>query len=612
MSRLLKYTGLWLLLCLSGMLPGHLQAQEVVMHEGRLLTVEKSLELAAQLERQGDKKESSRFLNIAASIHWERKNYDEAVRLYRQSLEMNQAIGNTNGMTMIHNNLGMICADMRAYDQALFHFEQTLEARRAAKQKLSMVAALVNMSVVLNNLNRHTEAVQRLDEALLLATEMNDAKQMRSCYGMLAETHEKTGNQAKTLEYFNLYRTFHELEQRTKERDYTQQAQQARLSAQLADAARRNQALEMAVNQRQLTENHQQISAFGQAVQKLMDSATKQELALSVLKHENQAKGWQLERKQREAMRQRELMAREYQLRMFTISALAVTTLLMVWLAGLYVQKRRANRKIKHSNRQILLQNSEIIRQTDHISEQARQLQESNALKDKLFSIISHDMRGPVGTLKSIFSLINDRSLDPDEFYAMATKLQGSVEGLHTMMENLLHWSYSQMDGFVTRPVAFETASTINQVCELYARTAEEKNVALVADSGEIPDVYADPEQVHLIVRNLVGNALKFTPGGGEVRVRAELENGAVRVSVRDTGVGMAADKVARLFTAATHGSDRGTAGEKGTGLGLLLCKEFAERNGGRIWVESTPGHGSTFVLELPAAVPVENQAASY
>jgi tetratricopeptide (TPR) repeat protein len=208
-------------------------------------TVEQYLALSEKNRLNGDIKEATRFLNEAAMVRWEEKNYTGAIEYFERSLLLNKQINNESGIDKINSNMGMIYSDMQNFEKSLAYFQQSLDYRKKKDLRFESVSTYVNISVVLNNLKQHNLAAQNLEEALKLATEMNDAQQMKSCYGMLAETYEKAGNEAKTIHYFGLYRTFHEMLQRNKETGYKQEIEKTKLQALLKEAENKNKELEL-------------------------------------------------------------------------------------------------------------------------------------------------------------------------------------------------------------------------------------------------------------------------------------------------------------------------------------------------------------------------------
>ena len=238
------------------------------------------------------------------------------------------------------------------------------------------------------------------------------------------------------------------------------------------------------------------------------------------------------------------------------------------------------------------------------------QLTEINATKDKFFSIIAHDLRNPIGSFRNVVELLHDdyNSFDEEERMEFLGMLKKSSEQVFELLENLLEWSRSQRGTIKFNPTQIDI-SAIAQLCvDLLTLTAEKKSIKLINSVPKSKFIYADAKLVTTIIRNLMSNSVKFTREGGEIEAGySEHEDGEVEFFVRDTGVGMDAERVASLFQIDKSKSTNGTNGEVGTGLGLILCKEFVEMHGGKIWVESEVGIGSKFIFTLPQP-EVENK----
>jgi len=254
----------------------------------------------------------------------------------------------------------------------------------------------------------------------------------------------------------------------------------------------------------------------------------------------------------------------------------------------LYLQNRRTNRKLREVNVRINQQNV--------------QLQDLNATKDKFFSIISHDLKGPLNSLTSFSGLLINHtdSLSKEEIRMLAQDLDKSVKNLFALLENLLEWSRSQTGNIEFKPEPFSLTDMLAENQQLLKTQADAKKIAIELLPSAPIVVRAHRNSVNTVIRNLVSNAIKFTPEGGAIKMIAKATSEQVVVSIADSGVGMSPDVLGKLFRIDSKHTTRGTAQEKGTGLGLILCKDFIEKNGGRIWVESEVGQGSTFFFSLP------------
>ncbi len=250
----------------------------------------------------------------------------------------------------------------------------------------------------------------------------------------------------------------------------------------------------------------------------------------------------------------------------------------------------------------LLFFKTEQLNYQDLIEEKNKELEVMNDTKQKLFSIIAHDLRSPIAQLKGSLDLVNQAYISPEEFRKIAAKLSIEVDLLHSALDNLLRWSISQFQGIVVSPEKIVLADVIEKKAGTFFRQAlEAKNLNLVLDLGHYA-VWADLDHLKLIMRNLLSNAIKYSYQDGEIRVLARREGPDIIIEIRDQGIGMHPSLKTSVFQTDNMISSTGTSNEKGTGLGLKLCKEFVEINGGKIWIESELGKGSRFYVSLPAA----------
>lgn len=233
-----------------------------------------------------------------------------------------------------------------------------------------------------------------------------------------------------------------------------------------------------------------------------------------------------------------------------------------------------------------------------------------NEQKSKFFSIIAHDLRSPFNALLGYTSLINQMGdkLSREQIVEYSTSTHEAATRVFKLLENLLAWGHLQMDGEQSEPEPFPVLRIATRTIDALSPVAAEKNITLIQETGKV-EVYADTNQADTIVRNLVNNAIKFTEDGGTITISAETTDGRTHIRVTDNGLGMSPETAANLFNLSESVSTDGTHGEKGTGLGLLLCKDLAQRNDGTIEVESELGKGSTFTLSLPASAPARPAA---
>lgn len=230
-----------------------------------------------------------------------------------------------------------------------------------------------------------------------------------------------------------------------------------------------------------------------------------------------------------------------------------------------------------------------------------QQLKEANAAKDKFFSIIAHDLKNPFNALLGFAQMLSDNlsELEQDELRDIVSRVNNNAQSAYSLIENLLQWSRAQTGRLEYNPEKIELKTFIEDSFRILAGQAENKQIKLI-DKTQPFNIYADINLTKTILRNLMSNAIKYTGKGGSVSVSSKQDNNMIEVSVSDTGVGMPHEALEKLFRIDTKYSTPGTAKETGTGLGLILCKEFVEKQGGKISVESEVGKGTTFKFTLP------------
>jgi len=244
-----------------------------------------------------------------------------------------------------------------------------------------------------------------------------------------------------------------------------------------------------------------------------------------------------------------------------------------------------------------------LYRQSKILQEQSHELQELIATKDKFFSIIAHDLRGPLGGFMRLSEMMahEPEQFTPEQKTDMSLALSHSARNIFNLLENLLEWSQMQQGHTAFKPKLVGLKEIVSDSIKVSNEMALSKAIRLLVDIPAQQEVYADSNMLQAVIRNLVSNAIKFTPKEGQVSISAGLaENYTSVIVVKDSGIGMTKDMVSNLFKLNINSSRPGTEGEHSTGLGLLLCKEFVERHGGELWVESEEGKGSVFYFSIP------------
>ncbi|MFY9152192.1 MAG: two-component regulator propeller domain-containing protein [Prolixibacteraceae bacterium] len=268
----------------------------------------------------------------------------------------------------------------------------------------------------------------------------------------------------------------------------------------------------------------------------------------------------------------------------------------------------QTNSLLEERHKRIEMQSEELMAQQDSLIKMNIKLNDLNATKDKFFSIIAHDIKNPFNAILGFTGLLEENFKDWNDKQKLeiVNLIHSSAKNLYQLLENLLHWSRSQSGVMKFNPQKIVLKETFNNVIHLLGETADAKNIELgIMFPEEEFAVYADKDMLDAILRNLISNAIKFTNEGGKVQLSAEANEAFAVIKVTDNGVGISEEIRGQLFRIDKHTSTYGTQNESGTGLGLILIKEFVTKQGGEIGIKSSPGKGSTFYFTIPLAKEV-------
>ncbi|RAU82839.1 tetratricopeptide repeat-containing sensor histidine kinase [Pontibacter arcticus] len=509
-------------------------------------------------------------------------NLTEAERLYQEAMHSYSTLGYKEDIINIVNSLGLVKLQQNELKIAKAYFERAL-----------LESELLGYSYGLKKANYNMGQVYLKKKNLPLAK-----KYLQVAYALDEKRGDKYGL-AQTKSDFALIAL--------QEKKYEEAGKWALAALNDAQAVKASaieiKAMEsMLAVHRQLQDHKQIIVWQDKLIQKqkqVFEQGNSYALDFSTLLKEIQ-----------EAKMRNELQTQEAaQKQLLTRSILSVVALALVLLAFLALMWFKNYKKARAYGNMLAIKNEAIeksARELDTlnrtIAKQNKSLEESNLMKDKLFTIVSHDMRSPLTSLKGLLNLVQVRPMSPEEIKRMFGMLQREVDVVLGMLSNLLDWSKTQLDGaaVVVENISLHSLAEANLA--FVSSQAHEKKISLENKVPAMAVALADQERLNFIVRNLVLNAIKFTSEGGIIAVDAKVSQNQVILSVRDNGRGIAPHNIGKLFSDTVRFTTLGTAREKGTGLGLKFCKDLAESMGGSINVSSVENVGSTFFVTLPAA----------
>lgn len=551
------------------------------------------LEQARQHEQSGDWKEASRYMNEAAMSVWEAKLYPEAIRYFKHSIGLNERIHNISGIAKIHSNLGMIYADRYQYDSSLYFFQLAMDYRKREGEKSEIVSTYVNIAVVLNDLKRYTEAASNLESALQLATEMSDAAQMKSCYGMLAETYEKLGNQERMLHYFNLYRTFHEMIQRNKVVEAKKETEAARLEALELELDKREKELELFRMKHELGLTEAELRSLSAEAQALIEENTKQQLAMRVLEHEVEI----------DKLRISETTAQNQRQRLWIVLAVVGLTFTVGLAIMLYRNnsiRKKMNVQLAEHNEEIKVLNegleSQVQHRTAELQTALRKLEKRNTELDQFSHVISHNLRGPVASILGLGRVLNPTAVADPMNREVFERVIGAAENLDAVVKDL-SVILEVRDSVVTK-TSVSIRDSIAQASTSLKTEIEQTKTIVDIDDKAASTVMSVKPYLNSIFFNLLSNAIKYRSSqrAPHIRIRTQSTSRSTTMTVSDNGIGISGQFLDQVF----QPYKRLTTEGDGKGLGLYLVKSEVEVMGGTIEVSSKEGEGTTFTIELP------------
>ncbi|MCC5944257.1 MAG: tetratricopeptide repeat protein [Bernardetiaceae bacterium] len=548
--------------------------------------------------------------NNIGAIYLQEQEYDSAAFYLQKTVEFSSDI---SLKLMAMNNLGLIFLEQKQYEAALQTFEETQKKVEEVGDKGLLAMVLNNLAAVNNYIGRYDEAIKHASQGLEIAKQANALSSIANNLGSLSISYERMKNFEKAFFYTQEQQTYRDSlfnMEKSKQIDAMllerKKLENERLEQEnlLQKKSLENERLEKQDRERELLILQKQAEAdrlFALALQEkdkrkadsLYNQAQKSKLEAQNLKI--QAEKERTEDRLRLNEKESEIKLRNNVLYLGGL----ILLLLLIILGIIYRQRERrkqVNQLLSEKNEEILIQNEK--------------LESLNQMKDQLFAIIAHDLRSPIVAFQGISKQIDFflQKNKPERIQELGTLIQDAAENINNLLTNLLGWALVQKGEVSFNPQKYDLYPQIEEIVRTYTHLSIAYQIALTADLAPAPEgcwIEADPNHVHTILRNLVSNALKYTPENGQVSLRTAIKEQEFWLYISDSGCGMTEAKLQYLLSEAPHEmrSQRGLRGEKGVGLGLNLCKEFAAINNIKILAESQEDKGTTFILKFPQAL---------
>lgn len=524
------------------------------------------INIANVLIAQNDRSRAMVYLQQALAVHREQADpvnmgacYNNIAAVYlgsdslllaRSYLDSASAIyaatGKLQGVAACEQNLGIVEGNLGDHNKAFMHFSRALELNQGLGDAYRMAISLSNIAFTHVNLRQYRDALASGSRGIALCDSLGISDTKLDLLGILVAASDSLGDVQQAYHYLKLQKALAD--------SLGQQEQQQRI----LDLERR------------------------------YDSERKAAEITGLQKDLRLQDSW-LERNRTTT-------------RYLTITALLVLLLLVIYWR-LYRVRTISARVITEKNSALERANADLRKTTE-------QLQASLATKNRFFTVLAHDLKGPIGTYRSVSRGLEDSisELTRQQVQEQVHFLSRSASHVHELLENLLLWATSQTGNLIFTPREVDMDVLVHRSISLAEDSAARKRITITVNSDPDAYAYSDQNMVMVVLNNLLSNAVRFSLPDGRIDVRVSVQHPVIRVAVTDFGIGIEAHDLPKLFDI---GMDRKTIGsslEKGSGIGLILCQEFVERNNGRIGVESAPSQGSTFWFTLPASPIFEVQ----
>jgi len=528
-------------------------------------------------EKIGDKNTIAQSWNNIGTIYKALDDLDNALACYLKAYEMGKNICIKKNIATFLNNIGNIYLShtkLRDLSKALEYYKKANGLYREIKNKKGEAISLINIGEVYNEKKDYNKAIEYLKNALSISMESNNKHLISDINAEIGNVYYSMKNYHFALQYLNKSLIIAE------ENNFNVILKEVYLMLHeiYSSTGKYKEALEYhkkyTAKKDTLFNKEKSTKIVGMLTNYI---AEKKDKEIELLTKDKKIKDLELDDQKN--------------LRNYLIIISILILILAIVLYNRYHIKHKSNKLLETSNNRLL--------------ESESALKELNSTKDKFFSIIAHDLKNPLGVFKNMTKVLaeNYDKFNQEEIHENITEINKLANNIFELIENLLQWSRSQKGEIVFNPEMVDVSMLCNNCISLLKVNALNKKILLYSEVKSGALAFADMNMLSTVIRNLVSNAIKFTKENGEIKLSSRANGKFIEISVSDTGIGISKENINNLFRIDTHFTTYGTSDEKGTGLGLILCKEFIENHGGEIRINSEVGKGTVFTFTLPKAV---------
>ncbi len=549
---------------------------ELLTEKGRLYfknddnikAVESFYQALKLADEVNDNQKKATLVNNIAAIQYNTGDLEAALANFTQSYELEMKLDNRLGVSKSLNNMAIVYNELERFDESLDFYNKSLTIREELGDSVGIATIHNNMGLVFIKKKDYERAINHYQKSLKISIAHQNNKSVANTYANIARAYLFLKEYQSAIEYIDKSFQFIDNESSV----FIKRDNYLTLYEIYKEMNNHKLALE----------NYEKYDAICDSLNVVEINANLNELKLRFESEKNERENIMLksERDQQKAF---------IQTQNIIVISIAVVLLLLSVLT--FLMYKNALLKKKSIAR--------LQRQKDEIEEKNLELRKLNQIKNKIFSVISHEVRSPLGSLLGTVELLTSGYLSPEEFFELSSDLKQKVNQTTIFLNNILLWAKSQMHGMTVNREDFVVNDLVNDMVDILIEQAVMKGVEIERNINEKIFVKADRNMIGIVIKNLIANAIKFTEKGNKVTIDAVKNGKFAVVNVSDHGVGISKENQQKIFGSESI-STKGTAQEVGTGLGLTLSKSFVEENGGKIWVESTEGQGSTFSFSVP------------
>lgn len=546
---------------------------------------------------------------ILGSVYTQNENYYQSLELFLASLEIFQKNNDSLGIANVYTSLGHYYRRLQESEKEFLYYKNALEIFRKFGNESRVGVASHNLSESYLLVQNYKISKELAEESILINKKFNNLSVLSACYNVMGKLEMETDNIDQAVKYFNKV-----LEISDRLGDKSQKVATVNALINLSNIYLQNENFDSMLFYLNKSIEYSKASLLSDKLTEiymlLIDYYNSVNQKDSVKFYLNEYQSLAIERREKlnrdryqlinsaetsyylkQENKQLEeftlLQDNKIQLAYIIIILISILIIFLIWSLVINIRKNRLL-----ANQQQIIENQKV------------HLEQLNFTKDKFFSIVAHDMKTPLNSMKSFSDLMLNHldDLSRDDMIQMNLKINNSLDNTLKMADNLLNWARIQMNDIEVQKTKINLLEIIEPICFLFQDIASKKDIHLNSKLDSNIFIYADPDQITFIVRNLISNAIKFTKKKGNISINSYSEENKVIIRIEDDGVGMPKKIKENVFNSENKYSMKGTEGESGTGLGLMLCLEFINMNGGEIEIESEDDKGTTVILTFQLA----------